>query len=539
MTPRPPHIVCFAPYADWTLHSARQVTILQGLRQRGCTVSAVLCDGVFSDCDMHQPFTDGPQHRPAKACLLCQAGAAGHFAKWGMPYRWLGRWLDADDFNTSAAWVTGLKPATYPDAVWNGWELGDWVKSSLHSHFRHNVLDLSDPRVAQAYASYLNSARLAAVALSRLYDEEKPDVQLTMNGRMGVLRVALELAKQRGIRTLCEERAYVLERMMLFDNVHCLDNTALNRLWRDWQDIPLTVSEIDDLAAVLHRRWTGSSGEMVISPPMADTGRILSDLGFDPNRPVWALFTSCVDECISDPSWGGVFPSQETWIEATLAYIARHPNLQLVIRVHPNTGSLRAIRSNPQELAYFAALANRLPDNVRLVDSAATVSSYGLAAAAQVGLIWYSTVGLEMATMGRTVVRAGGGWCPGKSFLRHADDPAAYERFLDEVAARPEITPAATVAAWRFAYLFFLRQSLPFPLVDIPHWSAGRMAYAGPAALAAGRDPSLDAICDAIMTGRSLVAAPPERRSDDMAAKEELAIGARIDDFASASHRRD
>jgi hypothetical protein len=318
--------------------------------------------------------------------------------------------------------------------------------------------------------------------------------------------------------------------MMLFDNVTCLDNTALNRLWRDWEDVPLTGAEIDELAAVLNRRWTGASGEMVISPPMADADRILSDLGLDQNRPLWTLFTSCVDECISDPSWGGAFPSQEAWIEATVAYFARRPNLQLVIRVHPNTGSVRAIRSNPQELAYFATLANRLPANVRLVGSPATVSSYGLAAAADVGLIWYSTVGLEMAAMGRTVVRAGGGWCPGKSFLRHADDPAAYERLLNEIAARPEIAMAETAAAWRFAYLFFLRQSQPFPLVEIPHWSEGRMAYTGPEALAVGRDRSLDTICDAIMTGRSLAPAP-EHRSDTIAAKEVPAIAACIARF--------
>jgi hypothetical protein len=378
----------------------------------------------------------------------------------------------------------------------------------MHSHFRHNTLDVADPKIAQAYASYLNSARLAAVALARLYDEEKPDVQLTMNGRMGVLRVALELAKARGIRTLCEERAYVLDRMMLFDDVNCLDNTRLNSLWERWRDIPLTESEVESVGNILNRRWTGASGEMVISPPMADQNQLRQDLRLDPDKPLWALFTSCADECISDASWGGAFPSQEAWIEATLDYFARHPELQLVIRVHPNTGSVRAIRTNPQELAYFAALAKRLPVNVRLVDSAATVSSYGLAAAANVGMIWYSTVGLEMAAMGRTVVRAGGGWCPDKPFLRHAADPGVYPAFLDSVAARPGVTALETTAAWRFAYLFFLRQSLAFPLVEIPHWSEGRMAYRDLDALAVGREPNLDAICDAIMNRKTLAPEP-------------------------------
>jgi hypothetical protein len=448
-----------------------------------------------------------------------------------MPYRWLGRWLDNGDFKDAAMWVAGLRPAAYPTAEWNGWKLGQWVKSSMHSHFRHNVLDLSDHKVASAYASYLNSARLAAVALARLYDEEKPDVQLTMNGRMGVLRVALELAKERGIRTLCEERAYVLERMMLFDDVTCLDNTALDRLWDGWQDTPLTAQEVEAVGKILTRRWTGASGEMVISPPIADAGKLRTDLGLDKARPLWVLFTSCVDECISDPSWGGKFASQEAWIEATVASVAKRPDIQLVIRVHPNTGSLRAIRTNPQELAYFAALAKRLPPNVKMVDSSSTISSYGLAAAADAGLIWYSTVGLEMAAMGRTVVRAGGGWCPGKSFLRHADHPAAYERLLDDLARSPAVSSPETVAAWRFAYLFFLRQSHAFPLVEIPHWSQGKVAYAGLDALAPGREPNLDAICKAIMENSSLTAAP-EHRNSALAVTERAAIASAVAPFA-------
>ena len=58
-----PHIVCLAPYTDWSIHSARQVTILQALRLRGATVSFVTCDGVFSDCDLFQEATGAAQGR--------------------------------------------------------------------------------------------------------------------------------------------------------------------------------------------------------------------------------------------------------------------------------------------------------------------------------------------------------------------------------------------------------------------------------------------------------------------------------------------
>jgi hypothetical protein len=146
----------------------------------------------------------------------------------------------------------------------------------------------------------------------------------------------------------------------------------------------------------------------------------------------------------------------------------------------------------------------------------------------------YSTVGLEMAAMGRTVVRGGGGWCPDKSFLRHGDVPGRYDAVLDGVRARPGVTTAEIVATWRFAYLFFLRQSHAFPLVEVPHWSEGRMAYQTQDALLPGRDAGLDAICEGIMRGTSL-APVPEPRGGEVAAHEAALIAAAIADFAPSS----
>src|SRR4051812_31330725 len=108
MSRRLPHIVCYAPYTNWSIHSARQVTILQALRLRGCTVSYVACDGVFPACDMTQPANGAAVPAGPIACLTCQSSVAARLAAWGMPYRWLGRWLRSRDFERAAAWARGV-----------------------------------------------------------------------------------------------------------------------------------------------------------------------------------------------------------------------------------------------------------------------------------------------------------------------------------------------------------------------------------------------------------------------------------------------
>jgi len=524
---RLPHILCFAPYTDWSIHSARQVTILQGLRQRGCSVSYVTCDGVFSDCDLLQASTGAPALRPANACLFCQARVATRLAGWGMPFRWLSNWLTSDDRKIAAEWVQSLEPLGYISARYKDWDIGEWVRSSVHRHFRFNTLDLSDPEVAVVFASYLYSGLLACVGLDRIFEEEKPDAQLLFNGRMAPTRIALELAKRRKIRTICEERGYVPNRLQLFHNANCLDVRDIAELWATWQSVPLSISEVDEIGRILEERWHGRSKDVTMfSSGLTARNEIWKTLQLDPSRPLYALFSSSLDEAVELDTSLNSFPSQFAWIDATVKYALKHPEIQLVIRVHPNAGSRKSLGFNTQDGAYFEGLSRRLPANVRLVSGESKISSYDIAIAATLGLVWFSSIAAEMAAMGRPVVRVGS-----NNLLQYADFIFAprnhhdyisiLDRFVKASSQRDEVS---TVLAWRYAYLYLLRRSIPFPLVHQPKWFVGEMAYASHEDLAPGRDKSLDHICDVFMDGKPIHGPAPSRPSDSEALEKEAIL---------------
>jgi len=523
-TRRAPHVVCYAPYTTWSIHSARQVTILQALRLRGCSVSYVTCDGIFSDCDILQPATGAPLERPANACLICQSSVAAHLAAWGMPYRWFGRWLLPADFTEAGRWVLGLKPADFLTARHGDWDIGPWVQSSVHTHLRHNVLDVNDPKVAAVFASYLYSGFLACTGLTRLFDEEKPDAQLLFNGRMAPTRIALELAKRRGIRTLVEERGATPGHVVLFEDAHCLDYSGTHNLWRTWEHEPLTADEVERIGTLLRQRWTGKSGAVAFVVGSQRETEVRAVLKLSPDKPVWVLFTSNMDEVAGTEAARGAFSRHDDWVNATVAFAATHPDIQLVIRAHPNSGGKRSFGSNPQEQAFYADLATRLPPNVRLVPSTDPLNSYTLAAIAALGLVWHSTVGLEMAALGQPVVRCGSSLLENKACVVGADTPAAYQSVLEEFYRGRTVDPVVTaISAWRLAYTFFFRRALAFPLVKQPKWYVGEMNYDTLDALQPGRDDILDRICDTMMTGAALHT-PPEPRPAAVAAHERAFI---------------
>lgn len=505
MLAQSPHIVCFAPYTDWSIHSARQITILQALKHRGASVSYITCDGVFSDCDLYQMSNGAPHGRQPDSCLVCQSSVASRLAAWGMPYRWLGRWLTTKDFETAGAWVASLQPVDYPTAVFEGWSIGAWMASSVHTHFRYNVLDPEDEDVTHTYGSYLYSGLLAAIALDRIFEEEKPSAQILFNGRMGPTRVALEIAKARNVRTICEERSQVFGRIALFDNVNCLDLTTFDKLWSSWRDQPLTETEIGTLGTLLEERWQGTSEDVsVFSSGMQQSAA--QALGLNADRPIWVLFTSSLDETIDEPRSGGAFIDQYAWIDATLTYAEAHPEIQLVVRVHPNVASAASLGQNPQDVAYFESLPDRCSENVTIVPSASEISSYSLAAEADLGLIWYSTIGLEMAALGKTVLRVGSNWLAHCDFMLGATTPEDYGKRLDNFAPTPHSEKALDIAAaaWRFAYVWYYRQSFSFPLVKQPTWFRGEPAWNSLDDLSEGKDKTLDHICNVLLNDAPL-----------------------------------
>ncbi|MGE4064550.1 MAG: hypothetical protein AB7E79_14385 [Rhodospirillaceae bacterium] len=519
---RPPHIVCFAPYSTWSIHSAKQVAILQALRLRGCSVTYVTCDGVFSDCDVLQPANGAPARKPANACLICQSSVAARMAAWGMPYRWLSRWLSTKDFNDAAAWAHSLRPHDLPAAEYEGWPLGAWAASSVHKHLRHNILDFSNPQVAGVFASYLYGGRLAAVAFSRLIDEEKPDFLLLFNGRMAPMRTALELGRRRGIRTLVEERGMMPGHLTLLENRHCVDARDLVALWDRWKDVPLTGGEAQVLEKLFKERWRGQKDSIVFISGTQRTQETMTALGLDAARPIWVLFTSNLDEAGGTGLAGGVFDTHDAWVRATVDFAGRHPEIQLVIRVHPNSGSQRSFARNAQELAFYDSLAPTLPENVRLVRSDDKLNSYNLASVAAVGLTWHTTLGLEMAALGKPVVRCGSLEIGAQPCLLTPADPADYRNMLEDMARGRTPDPLTFArAAWRFGHLAYFRYSFPFPLVKQTDWYMGDLAFQGLDALAPGKDAMLDRICAHVMSGAALHEAPPPRGPDVAAAEAE------------------
>jgi hypothetical protein len=190
----------------------------------------------------------------------------------------------------------------------------------------------------------------------------------------------------------------------------------------------------------------------------------------------------------------GPYASQEDWVRDAIEWARNRPQVELVIKVHPNLGGNSYIGAATHELSFYQRIRAELPGNVQMVMPEDNVSAYSLAEEADFGLTFGSIIGLEMALIGKPVLLAS------RAIYEHAtafltvrsrvDLPRLLERSL-----HPFDTRELQRQAFRIAYYAMYVCDMPFPKVAVESLYQAHENFQSSADLERGKDPSLDRIC--------------------------------------------
>jgi len=515
-------VLCFAPYSNYyELHGMWETTILQALRLRGAAVRYVLCDGMGEVCDL---FRLAPGE---KNCARCQAKSASFAASRDMDFAWLGRFLAPREFHDVDAWVESDGRRDLLAARFGSWEIGTWVTSSLNTYFREEQLDASRPEVRAAILGYLRTGLLTALAIRTLLLEFSPEVVFLFNGRFAMSRTTLEVAKVAGVPAYTHERGMLKETLSLGRDDIPMSRARFRALWRLWADTPLLAGECEDVRRFLDRKASAcGDGWYSYSPAATGTDGLRQRLGIGGDDRIIAVYTSSTDEIVASLEAGcGAYDRHDDWLEATLGLLADLPGVAAVVRVHPNTGGRRAFGESRGAMAFLAAMQERFP-GVRFIAPDADVSSYDLMAAAHGGLVFASTIGIEMAARGMAVICGGNAFFATCPAVEVPESGAAYAAAVLRLAGLAPGTrfPERRRLAYRFLSSTCLRGDTPLPQVRMPTPYHGEIAYDSLDALAQGVDPGLDRVCRVILEDAP-VYPPPAGRSDDVSAEDVFFAG--------------
>ncbi len=216
----------------------------------------------------------------------------------------------------------------------------------------------------------------------------------------------------------------------------------------------------------------------------------------------------------------GPYESQSAWVRDVMQWVGSRNDVELVIKVHPNLGGNNYIGKAVHELQIYKDMKSALPVNVRIVLPEDSVNAYSLAEEADVGLTFGSTIGLEMAMMGKPVLlasRAQYGHGSRILTVRSKESlPGMLERCL-QASPNREIQREA----FRLAYYYIFACELPFPAVTVLGLYQVKSNYTDPEDLTHGKDYSLDRICNFLIEGSPLYDSPTAEEQSRTTADED------------------
>lgn len=230
--------------------------------------------------------------------------------------------------------------------------------------------------------------------------------------------------------------------------------------WKMWRDIPLPALVIDEIAADLIFRMSGSGGHIFSSNYSGDLDGFLERHGFCREVKTFVVFASANDEidAISELSTAlgdqfdvhDAFDSQIDWLEGVVAY-ARHHDVQVIVKMHPRLARSHRDSGAAEDIHIYRALEEASPRNVVFLWPEDNVSAYDILQLADVCSTSWGTMGLEAAKMGVPVVTGMTKITfatPGLSLFSKAESEAQFYRLLGESKANISVKDLAEAFRW-------------------------------------------------------------------------------------------
>jgi hypothetical protein len=309
---------------------------------------------------------------------------------------------------------------------------------------------------------------------------DRPDLILTPNGSILEMGAVFQVAQYLGIPAITYEFGEQRGRIWLAQNAEVMRQET-GELWRELENIPLNDQQLDRVRSLYSSRQNGSLwenfGRLWQGLPLQGEGEVRQSLSLD-ERPVVLLAANVIGDSLT--LGRQVFSRNMTeWLQFTVRHFSLLPGVQLVVRVHPG----ERYTKGPSVAEVVRQALPQLPGHIHLVQADDPINTYDLIGVSDLGLVYTTTVGMEMAMSGVPAIVSGATHYRNKGFTL---DPASWQEFtslVEKVLKNPKVHRLQTgqmMKAWQYAYRFYFNFPCPFPwhLLDfgesIDVWSMER-----------------------------------------------------------------
>jgi hypothetical protein len=473
--------------------------VAHALRLRGAEVTCLLCDEILPACTLRKV-----DHVESACSRWCYRNARPFIEAAQLPHRWYGEFVTPAERERCMAEAQRVGPGELLDYTWRGIHIGAHLPRSIESFFRVGRFDPDNPAMVAKARELLAAGMCLTLVGERAIEAQRIEKVLMEDGLKIDWGVIRDVARARGIPVdviLGCPRGHSL----LIEHDRGLLSSDPYPRWAHWRGVALSADEERELDQYLHSRATRPYEDQTWSAVrrMDEPDVVRARIGLPLDRRA-AARSPLVFSMFPNLSWDAAVTTTQPayavaadWVLDTVECFRRVPH-RLVIKAHPaelHQGALDPLGEHVRQNV------GELPANVHLLPPDTELTAQDLVRASDIVLVYTSTVAIEAACLGKTVVNAGGGWHAGRGWTHDAPTPSAYRNLLAQAHGGRLGTVGSVELARRYAYMVFFRCALPVRHYEALYPNVLRLNLGGLDELAPGRDATIDAVCRGVLCG--------------------------------------
>ena len=313
------------------------------------------------------------------------------------------------------------------------------------------------------YQFRLRRNQEAAQSLLAYLRSNKPDVVIVPNGTVQEFGILYRVARFLKIPVTTYEFSDQREAFWIAQNAEIMRQDT-SEMWKAQQDSKMSGEQLSRIKGLFESRQQAKTSENFTrkwqSLPSQGSESVREQLKLD-HRPIVLLPTNVLGDSLT--LGRQVFSkTMAEWVSRTILYFIGRPDIQLVIRIHPG----EILTREYSMLDVVKQTLPELPEYIHMIEPEEKINTYDLVNITDVGLVYTTTVGLEMALKGIPVIVAGQTHYRNRGFTYDPVSWVEYFKMLGMILERPKIfklDKEKVQLAWKYAYHFFYTFPLPFP----------------------------------------------------------------------------
>jgi hypothetical protein len=482
------------------------------LSLRGMEVHILLCDEVLPACFQSDIDWDRNEKKFAKSgpsdiyCKFCFSPASKMYESLGFTVHRISDLVPAEERKFLREMARELPYDQIRYYVFDGIPVGEHAYAGTLRFYAK--AELSDPYSEQVLRRYLEASITSAIAIKNLCKKINIYRALLHHGIYVPQGVFAESLMKLKIPIVTWHVAYRKETFM-FSHDGTYHRTLMTEPVSNWENIEWSDKLNNETINYLNSRWFGTKDWIHFHRnTVFDKDVLYNEIGIKKEKPYVLLLTNVMwDAQLHYPN--NAFSGMLDWIKHSIRWFINHPELQLVIRVHPAevTGTL------PSRQLVVEEIRNEfgdLPGNIFVVGPENNISTYILAEDCNSAIIYGTKTGVELAAKGIPVIVAGEAWIRNKGVTIDVNTPLQYESVLNSLPFKDRMKESEIIRARKYAFHFFFRRMIPLTFIKAKKNNIApfQIDIKDISELEQSKNRALDIICEGIINGSPFIYDP-------------------------------